>query len=293
MPALRAALPTVAAVLLLAACAQAPGSFRSAGPPRDMAGTWLVDGVYDSGTRLPTPQERVALENQAMRVSDGGIIDPLGRTCDSPTYEIRGTSAADWFGFGNAWLARRGPEVPLTAVTVYCDGAAFDGYAIRDDGTLVGRYKDAFVVMRRADDPRVADRLAAVGDLDPPQAASAGPVVIGAPEPAPETMAPASAGLLIAVPEPEPAPEPVAEEPAAAAVLHLASLRTRAAAESEWAAIRDRVPLLRDWAVSYRAVSLPEKGDYVRVFAAPPAGVTPAAACALLEGAGQYCRVMS
>lgn len=87
--------------LIVASCAQ-----RMDAPPPDLAGTWLVAGVYDSGTRLPSAQERQALEHQAMRVSDQQITDPLGRNCPRPVYEIRGTSAADWFGFGDDWLSR-------------------------------------------------------------------------------------------------------------------------------------------------------------------------------------------
>lgn len=298
IPALRSCL-LLLSTAALAACAQ-----TSAVPPEAMAGTWLVDGVYDSGTRLPTPQEREALENQAMQVSAEQITDPLGRNCPEPTYEIRGTTAARWFGFGNDWLARRGPDIPLTAVTVTCAGAAFDGYAIREDGALVGRYKDAYLVLRRQDDPRVAERLAAVENgrfnrVLSPQTASAGPVVIGGgaeaaeetdkerPPPPKEVLGP-TRGELAAMQTETPTDEAAPDSP----LLHLASLRSQDAAETEWAAIRDRVPLLRDWPVRYRTVDLPEKGRYVRVYAVPPADLPPADACTRLKDAGQYCRVM-
>lgn len=281
----------------LAGCTAASAP-RAPAPPVTLAGTWLVDGVYDSGTHLPTTQERQALAHQAMRVTDDRIVDPLGRECDDPVYEIRGTTAADWFGFGHDWLGRRGADVPLTAVTVHCDGAAFDGYALREDGALVGRYKDAYMVLRREDDPRVSDRLSALAP-EPrrplaPQAASLAPVVIGSPEDA----APGSADTTRTV-SPAPAPATVqalASAPASAtpgeALLHLASLRSQEAAEQEWAAIRRRAPVLGDWTVRYRSVDLPEKGRFVRVFVVPPAGVSPQTACARVEQAGQYCRVL-
>lgn len=75
-------------------------------------------------------------------------------------------------------------------------------------------------------------------------------------------------------------------------VVHLASLRSRAAAEEEWAAIVARVPMLRRWTVRYLPVDLPEKGRYVRVLGLPPDGMTAAEACAQIKAAGQYCRVM-
>ncbi|WP_404382931.1 hypothetical protein [Caenispirillum salinarum] len=311
------------ASLAATSCAQ-----RTDIPPSDLAGTWLVAGVYDSGTRLPSAQERQALENQAMRVSPEQITDPLGRNCPRPVYEIKGTSAADWFGFGNDWLGRRGPDVPLTAVTVYCDGAAFDGYALREDGALVGRYKDAYVVMRREDDPRVADRLAAVAEarynrvLTPgAPAAAAGTVVIGGPvaeedeqaetsEAEPPAPAPATTSeeQSTALPPREvlgptraelremadqtPAERRAAQTGGGGPVVHLASLRSREAAEEEWRAITARVPMLRDWTVRYLPVDLPEKGRYVRVMGLPPEGMTAAEACARIKDAGQYCRVM-
>ncbi|EKV31888.1 hypothetical protein C882_2952 [Caenispirillum salinarum AK4] len=316
-------LATAALVSLAAtACAQ-----RMDTPPSDLAGTWLVAGVYDSGTRLPSAQERQALENQAMRVSPEQITDPLGRNCPRPVYEIKGTSAADWFGFGNDWLRRRGPDVPLTAVTVYCDGAAFDGYALREDGALVGRYKDAYVVMRREDDPRVADRLAAVAEarynrvLTPgasaaPAETAAETVVIGGPAAdekraegsTAEPPAPAPEEQTAALPPKEvlgptraelremagqtPAERQAEQTGGGGPVVHLASLRSRQAAEEEWQAIITRVPMLRDWTVRYLPVDLPEKGRYVRVMGLPPEGMTATEACARIEEAGQYCRVM-
>lgn len=298
--------------LALAACAQ-----RSEAPPPDLAGTWLVAGVYDSGTRLPSVQERAALEHQAMQVSAEQITDPLGRNCPRPVYEISGTNAADWFGFSRDWLSRRGPDVPLTAVTVYCDGAAFDGYALREDGALVGRYKDAYVVMRREDDPRVADRLAAVNEARFNRVLTPTPspetVVIGSatseeeeaemqtgtpiPDPDQQTAALPPKEVLgptrqelrdqRAAEAAKPAPAPSQE-----AVVHLASLRSRAAAEEEWKTITARVPLLREWTVRYQTVDLPEKGRYVRVLGLPPQTTTAEHACAEIKAAGQYCRAI-
>ncbi|SOD92013.1 hypothetical protein [Caenispirillum bisanense] len=300
MPALPRLPVAFAACALLAACAQTMDA-----PPAPLAGTWLVDGVYDSGTRLPTEAERQVLRHQAMRVTADQITDPLGRNCPDPTYEVRGTTAADWFGFGGSWLERRGPDVPLTAVTVLCGGRAFDGYALREDGALVGRYKDAYLVLRREDDPRVAERLPAIEQarynrvISPGAAAAApAPVVREATEqrreapqqsaaavPPPEVLGPTRADL--AAREKATAAAPAAGGPA----VHLASLRDDAGAAAEWASLQDRVPRLRDWAVRFEPVEIAGKGRFVRVLAVPPDGVDAAAACRALEKDGQYCRV--
>lgn len=296
-----AAIAVIPALLVLAGCAQTMPA-----PPAPLTGVWLVEGVYDSGTDTPTVAERQALKHQAMRVSAGQITDPLGRTCLAPTYAVHGTSGAAWFGYGGGWFDRQGPDVALTAVEVRCAGHPFDRYALREDGALVGRYRDAYLVLRREDDPRMAERLAAVDTarynrvLIPaspprlaPQLAAAGPVAVGE---GAETGAAAEA-----VPPPEvlgPVRRLAAEagvDGSAAAVggptLHLASLKTEDAAAAEWRGLRQRQPLLRSWQVRYDPVDLPGKGRFVRVLAVPPAGADPRAACAELERAGQYCRL--
>lgn len=301
-----------AAVLALTACA----ARTMQEPPAPLAGTWLVDGVYDSGTRLPTAAERQVLKHQAMRVTADQITDPLGRNCPDPVYEIRGTTAADWFGFGGSWLARRGPDVPLTAVTVLCGGRAFDGYALREDGALVGRYKDAYLVMRREDDPRVAERLPAVEQarynrVISPVAAASAPAVAVAAEPAvadhaairseppvkaaaavppPEVLGPTRAELREA--RKAQAADVSAGSAQVPAALHLASLRSEEAAAEEWLAIQDRLPQVRDWSVRFEPVDLPKKGRFVRLLAVPPEGADASKVCAALEKSGQYCRLM-
>ncbi|GAA0579528.1 hypothetical protein [Caenispirillum bisanense] len=308
----RRLLATAALLPLLAACAQTMST-----PPEPLTGIWLVEGVYDSGTDSPTAAERHALKHQAMRVSPSQITDPLGRNCPAPSYEVRRTSGAEWFGYGGGWLDRRGPDVALTAVDVLCAGYPFDRYALREDGALVGRYRDAYLVLRRDDDPRMAERLPALdtarynrvlmpgGPARPaaPQLAAAAPAAAPAAA-AGEAGDDDALAVALAVPPPEvlgplrrPAPEPQAEaaegRPAAAGgtALHLASLKTEDAAAAEWRGLRQRQPLLRQWQVRYDSVDLPEKGRYVRVLAVPPAGTDARAACAELERAGQYCRL--
>jgi len=104
----------------------------------------------------------------------------------------------------------------------------------------------------------------------------------------PRPMAPQTApgtGLIAA------APEAMLTAPSLWHGIHLASYRTMAHSLAGWDELRTRFPeLLSDREARIEAVTLPERGDFLRLQAGPYDTLAAArAACAAIERAGEYC----
>tara|TARA_R110000868_G_scaffold93789_4_gene259308 strand:- start:1828 stop:2436 length:609 start_codon:yes stop_codon:yes gene_type:complete len=87
------------------------------------------------------------------------------------------------------------------------------------------------------------------------------------------------------------APEAMLTAPSLWHGIHLASYRTMANSVAGWAELQARFPgLLADREARIEAVTIPERGEFLRLQAGPYDTLAAArAACAVMTGAGEYC----
>lgn len=150
----------------------------------------------------------------------------------------------------------------------------------------------------------MADASAALLATKPEKPAEAAPAKAGPAEPGP---AEAAAAALPPAPKPKPQPKPAGPATAesgaktedaalVAAVLHLSSLRSEAAAKREWSDLQHSFPEpLGQLQAEFRRTELGDKGTFYRVLAGPlPSRDAAAQVCAALKArdARQYCRVL-
>lgn len=127
-----------------------------------------------------------------------------------------------------------------------------------------------------------------------PPAAPVAKQAPAAPAPAAQPAAAPAPAQAAATPEIRPAGE-IAIQPAAAPWrIHMASLRSREAAEVEWQRLKQRhAAALSGTGLIVETVDLPDKGLFYRVLAGPIVDKTKAEQmCAAISGGDQYCRAM-
>ncbi|MGE5503014.1 MAG: hypothetical protein ACM31L_01195 [Actinomycetota bacterium] len=220
----------VAAVLWLAACAgEEPPATTAAAPSGAPGGDWVVTDVWGGGGRDPAGLDR--LVGQGVRLDQAAATDPLGRSCDHPVWrEYESTEAAF---LGALDRAREFPALrrPVAMVEATCDGEPFGRYARWRDGSLMARLGHTVL------------RLAPAASVPAPVPAA----VVAAP------VAMPAAPAATSVPD---------------RLVYLASFRKAAEVDRGWAQLKARSATLATLSPVTRKITLPGRGDFLRLFAA-------------------------
>lgn len=237
------ALPFLGLAALIGACANGPMEPASLG---DAEGVWVVT---DSFGQIAPGQAAPA--GQRLRLTAVEAQDLSGRICQDPLYRRGELSEATFLGLVDGAPPALGRAVPVLEVS--CAGEPFGRYAYWKEGSLLAAEGKRIYRLAKWDgstalpQPRVAETAAAPVPHQPSAEPSPTPPESSAKAPPPAHQARPSrdGGQRI----------------------YLASYRDEAGADRGWKQLVGRSPLLKDLEPAFRTVTLPGKGNFVRLYA--------------------------